>query len=196
MLELQVIEDATAASLALEPIKARLLEHLAVPESAASLAVRIGLPRQKVNYHLRALEQHGLVRPVEQRQWGGITERRVIASAASYVVSPAALGAIGADPACSGDRISASYLIALAARTLREVGTLWRKARQADKRLATLSLDLTIAFRSPAERAAFTDELASAVATLAARYHDEQCEGARPHRLVIASYPAPEASRA
>jgi len=192
MLEVEVIEAPAAAALALDPIKSRILEHLGTPESAASLAGRIGLPRQKVNYHLRALERHGLVEPVEQRQWGGLTERRVVASAASYVVSPAALGAIGADPARASDRLSASYLIALAARTLREVGALWRKARQSEKRLATLSLDVTIAFRSPAERAAFTSELTNAVAVLAARYHDEQCAGARPHRLVIASYPAPE----
>jgi DNA-binding transcriptional ArsR family regulator len=194
MLEVEVIEGSAAAALALDPIKSRILAHLGTPESAASLALRVGLKRQKVNYHLRALEQHGLVEPVEHRQWGGLTERRVIASAASYVVSPAALGAIGADPARSSDRLSASYLIALAARTLREVGALWRKARQSGMRLATLSLDVTIAFRSPAERAAFTSELASAVAMLAARYHDEQCAGARRHRLVVASYPAPDAS--
>jgi DNA-binding transcriptional ArsR family regulator len=192
MLEVEVIESSAAAALVLDPIKSRILGHLATPESAASLAGRIGLPRQKVNYHLRALERQGLVEPVEQRQWGGLTERRVVASAASYVVSPAALGTIGADPARSRDRLSASYVIALAARTLHEVGALWRKARQTEKRLATLSLDVTIAFRSPAERAAFTSELTSAVASLAARYHDEQCEGARPHRLVVASYPAPE----
>src|SRR5688572_28918634 len=194
MLEIEVIEGSAAAALALDPIKSRILEHLDAPGSAASLAVRLGLSRQKVNYHLRALEEHGLVEPVEQRQWGGLTERRVVASAASYVVSPAALGAIGADPARTSDRLSASYLIALAARTLRELGGLWRKARQSGKRLSTLSLDVTIASRTPAERAAFTSELASAVAMLVARYHDEQCAGARPHRLVVASYPAPEAS--
>jgi DNA-binding IclR family transcriptional regulator len=30
--------------------------------SAATLAGRMGLPRQKVNYQLRTLEAHGLVR--------------------------------------------------------------------------------------------------------------------------------------
>lgn len=184
-----MLEGAAAAALVLDPIKARILAELGAPESAASLARRVGLTRQKVNYHLLALEQHGLVEGVEQRQWGGLTERRVVASAASYVVSPAALGAIGADPARNRDRLSASYLIALAARTVREVGALWRKARKTGKRLATLSLDVTIAFKSPAERAAFTEDLTSAVSTLVARYHDEG-PGARPHRLVVASYPA------
>ena len=69
--------------------------------------------------------------------------------------------------------------------------SLFRRARKSDQRLATLSLDSVIHFKSPADRAAFTHELANAVALIAARYHDEKAPGARPHRLVVASYPAP-----
>lgn len=191
MLDVDVIEAPAAAALAMDPIKARLLAELSQPASAAALAGRVGLTRQKVNYHLRALEDHGLVEPAEERRWGGLTERLMIATASSYVVSPAALGSMGADPKRDGDRLSASYLIALAARIVREVGALWRNARQEDKRLATLSIDTVIRFRSPTERAAFTADLADAVTALAARYHDESDAGARPHRLVVASYPAP-----
>lgn len=195
MLDLDVIEAPAAAAIALDPIKSRLLAELAAPASAASLAGRVGLTRQKVNYHLRALEEHKLVMPAEQRQWGGLTERLMVATAASYVVSPAALGPIGADPARNNDRLSASYLIALAARIVREVGALWRGARQSDKRLATLSIDTVIRFKSPADRAAFTNDLTGAIASLAARYHDESAPGGRPHRLVIASYPAPDETK-
>ncbi|MBN9541126.1 MAG: helix-turn-helix domain-containing protein [Reyranella sp.] len=191
MLELDVIENAATAAIALDPIKSRLLAELSAPASAATLAGRVGLSRQKVNYHLRGLEDHQLIEQAEERQWGGLTERLMIATASSYVVSPAALGAIGADPARNNDRLSASYLIALAARIVREVGALWRSAREKNKRLATLSIDTVIRFRSPADRAAFTAELAQAVTTLAARYHDENAPGGRPHRLVVASYPAP-----
>ena len=191
MLDLDVIEAPAAAAVALDPIKTRLLAELSQPASAASLASRVGLTRQKVNYHLRALEHHKLVEPAEERQWGGLTERLMVATASSYVVSPAALGSIGADPARSNDPLSASYLIALAARVVREVGDLWRLARQKDKRLATLSIDTVIRLRSPADRAAFTVDLTNAVAALAARYHDESAPAGRPHRLVVASYPAP-----
>lgn len=192
MLDVDVIDIPAAAALALDPIKCRLLAELGTPASAASLASRVGLSRQKVNYHLRALEQHKLVEAAEERQWGGLTERLMVATAASYVVSPAALGPIAADPARNNDRMSASYLIALAARIVREVGNLWRAARKADKRLATLSIDTIIRFRSPADRAAFTSDLANAIAALAARYHDETASNGRPHRLVVASYPAPD----
>lgn len=191
MLDLDVIDEPAAATLALDPVKAWLLSELKAPASAATLASRVGLTRQKVNYHLRALEDAGLVELGEERQWGGLTERRMVATAASYVVSPSALGPIGADPAHNGDRLSASYLIAVAARIVREVGQLWRLARRTDKRLATLSIDTVIRFKSPADRAAFTADLSAAVAALAARYHDESARDGRPHRLVVASYPAP-----
>ena len=192
MLELEVIDKPKAAALVLDPVKSRILAALATPGSAASLAGTVGLSRQKVNYHLRALEAHQLVEPVDERQWGGIKERRMVATAASYVVSPAALGPLAADPARSNDRLSASYLVALAARIVREVGELSQRARKTDKRLATLSLDMVIRFKSPADRAAFTSGLTSAITSLAARYHDGAAPGGRPHRLVVASYPAPD----
>ncbi|MPZ21662.1 MAG: helix-turn-helix domain-containing protein [Luteitalea sp.] len=195
MLDVAVIDDPASAVAALDPIKARLLAELSEPASAAALAARVGLARQKVNYHLRALEDLKLVEPAGERHWGGLTERLMIATAASYVVSPAALGPIGADPARNNDRLSASYLIALAARIVREVGELWRRAHTSDKRLATLSIDTVIRFKSPADRAAFTSDLTNAIAALAARYHDERAPRGRPHRLVVASYPAPAKSR-
>lgn len=191
MLELEVLAGASAAAVALDPMKARILRELVTPASAAELAGRLGLSRQKVNYHLRALEAQKLVLPAEERKWGGLTERLMVASAASYVVSPAALGPIGSDPARAQDRLSAGYLIALAARVVRELGELWSRARSQQKRLATLSFDTVIRFRSPAERVAFSRDLAQAVAVLAARYHDASHPDGRPHRLVIGAYPAP-----
>ena len=82
MLDIEVIEDPAAATVALEPIRSRILAELGAPASAATLAARVGLARQKVTYHLNALEAHGLVRVVAHRQWGGITERLFVATAA------------------------------------------------------------------------------------------------------------------
>src|SRR5262245_47551655 len=79
MLDVEVIDDPAAATVALEPVRSRLLAELAQPASAAMVATRLGLPRQKVNYHLRTLEAHGLVRVAEERRWGGLTERRLVA---------------------------------------------------------------------------------------------------------------------
>jgi len=198
MIDVEVIDDPAAATVALEPVRSRLLSESAEPASAATLAARLGIARQKINYHLRALESHDLVRVAEKRQWGGLTERLMIATAASYVVSPGAMGpvAVATDSSRQLDRLSASYLIALAARVIREVSTLLRRSKDLDKRLATLSLDTEIRFRSAADRAAFTNDLTKAITTLAARYHDEAAPGGRSHRLVVVAHPLPRESRA
>ena len=194
MLDVQVIDDPAAAALAVEPVKSRLLAALVEPASAAALAARLGLARQKVNYHLRSLEDHGLVHVAEERRWGGLKERLMLASATSYVVSPAALGPIAADPDRGSDRLSASYLIALAARVVREVSCLMRRAMEAEKQLATLSLDTEIRFKSAADRAAFTNELTQSILSLVSRYHDTTTPGGRTHRLVMMAHPVPDPS--
>lgn len=191
MLDVQVIEDPEAAMVALGPIRGRLLSEAAEPVSAATLATRVGLTRQKVNYHLNALEAHGLLRLAEERKWGGLTERLLVATSASYVVSPGALGPVAVDPDRKVDRLSAGYLIALGARVVREVGDLVRRAGEAGKRLATLGVDAEIRFRSPADRAAFSSELAGAIAALVSKYHDASAPGGRPHRLVVMAHPLP-----
>src|SRR5690606_11994503 len=155
MHDVEVIESTAAAAVALDPVRARLLAELAVPASAAGLASRVGIPRQKVNYHLKSLEAHGLVELAEERRHGGITERVLQASAASYVVSPAAVTSSAADPDTSADRLSAGYLVALAGRLVREVGALARRAGASGSRLPTLTIDTQIGFRSAEDRAAF-----------------------------------------
>lgn len=189
MRDVEVIESPAAAAAALDPVRARLLAELTVPASAAGLAARVGIARQKVHYHLKTLESHGLVALSEQRRHGGITERVLQATAASYVISPAALGATAADPAAVADRHSAGYLVALAGRLVREVGALARRADARGSRFPTLTIDTQISFRSAADRAAFADDLTAAVLDLAARYHHD---GGRPHRLVVAAHPVPE----
>jgi DNA-binding transcriptional ArsR family regulator len=197
MLSVAVIRDPAAATVALDPVRSRILAELAEPASAAMLSAPLKIPRQRLHYHLRALESHGLVRVAEKRRWGGLTESLFVATASSYMVSPAAMGPVAADPDARGtDRLSASYLIALAARIVREVGDLLRRSAELDKRLPTLSVDTVIRFRSAAERAAFTQEFAAAVAALTARYHDESAPGGRPHRLIAVAYPLPQSSAA
>jgi len=192
--DVHVIHDAAAATSALGPVRSRLLSELTEPASAATLGTRLGLARQKVNYHLRALEAHGLVRVAEKRQWGGLTERLLVRSAASYVVSPSALEPAATHPDKGADRLSASYLISLGARIVREVSNLLRHAKEIDKRLPTLAVDTEIRFRSAADRAAFSRALTDAVTQLVSRYHDGSARGGRTHRLVIVAHPLPSQS--
>ena len=66
-----------------------------------------------------------------------------------------------------------------------------RRADQAGKQLPTLALATEIRFRSAAERAAFTSDLADAVSVLVSRYYDAGAPGGRSHRLVVVAHPLP-----
>ena len=184
-----MIEDARAAEVSLDPMRSRLLAELAEPRSATMLAARVGLPRQKVNYHLRALERHGLVELVEERRKGNVTERLMRATGASYVISPQALAAVQPDPARAPDQLSALWLLAVAARLVRDVGALVVGARAARKPLATFAMAGEVRFATAADRAAFAQELAGAVAALVGKYHAEGSDGGRDHKIVVAVHP-------
>jgi len=193
MLDIEVIEDPAAAEASLDPIRTRILQELAEPASATQLAAKVGLPRQKVNYHLKALESHGLVELVEERKKGNVTERILRATAASYLISPAALASVAPDPRRFADRFSAFWLLALAGRTVQEMGKLIAGAAAAKKKLASFAIDGEITFRTAADRAAFAEELGVAVTRLVDKYHDGGSGAAasgRKHRLVVVLHPA------
>lgn len=190
MLDVAVIEDTAAAEASLNPMRAQLLAALADPQSATTLAGTLHLPRQKVNYHLRELERFGLVELVEERRKGNMTERVMRATAASYVISPTALAAVQPDPARSPDRLSARWLLAVAARLVRDVGELITGATRANKTLATFALDGELRFANAADRAAFADELTASVAGLVSKYHAEAAPGGRDFRFIVAVHPS------
>jgi DNA-binding transcriptional ArsR family regulator len=186
--DVRVLTDAAAVETALDPIRATILDALAEPASAVTVAAAIGSTRQKVNYHLKALEAHGLVELAEERVWGGITERLMRRSARHLVVAPDVLPSAAIDPDEVADQLSAAYLIAVNARSVSEVGAIAGTAATGT-RLPTLTVDTVIGFASAEDRAAFAADLQSAVAALVARYHHDD---GRPHRLAVSSYPRPK----
>lgn len=192
---LEVVRDAAEAAFLLEPTRRRLLAELKEPESAAGLARRLGLPRQRVNYHLRELERAGCIELVEERRKRGCTERLMRATARAFILSPEAVGAFGETPGEAADRASVGYFVASANRALREVGELEARARKAGKRLATLTLDTEIRFGSAAARAAFASELTAALTELTTRYHDAEAPQGRSFRLTTLIHPLLAPSR-
>jgi DNA-binding transcriptional ArsR family regulator len=179
-----------ASSLLGHPLRLKMLEHLAEPDSAAGLARRLGVPRQVVNYHLRGLESAGVLAFVEERPWGGLKERVLRATAQSYLISPEAMGAVAPDPKRLRDRFSWAYLVAAAAKVVRDLGILRHRSDRAGKRLATFTLETEVRFASAADRDAFTRELTARVAELAVKYHDDGAEKGRLFRFVLGAYPA------
>ena len=185
----QVVQSSTAAAALLKPDRLRILELLAEPDSAAGVARRIQLPRQSVNYHLHELEKEGFVEFVEHRMRGNCGERIVRATARSFVISSAALGALGRPPVDDSDQFSSAYLVAAAARLIRDSAILRSRADRARKKLATLAVETQIRFASADARRRFTAEAVDALAALAAKYHDDHAPAGRRFRFLLAGLP-------
>lgn len=184
----EVVHGAEAAASMLQPLRLKLLEEFREPESAAAVARRLDLPRQRIGHHVRALQDAGLLRQVGERRSGNFVERLLQSSARGYVIAPEALGRVGADAVQVRDRFSSEYLLAAAAGIVRQVGALRRLADRQDKRVPTLTLETELVFESPAAQAAFAEELAGCLADLVGRYHRDG-EGRR-FRFTIAGHPA------
>ncbi|HSB09945.1 MAG TPA: helix-turn-helix domain-containing protein [Blastocatellia bacterium] len=186
---LDVITAPERVATVLSPIRRQLLENLAEPDSASGLARRLGLPRQKINYHLRELERAGFVELHEERQRRGCVERQVRVTSRAFVISEDFLKGLAADPDSIRDKFSSAYLIAAAGRVVRDVALLRERASSVDQRLATLAIETVVSFASPSDFNAFSAELATEIARLAVKYNQQRSRNSRKFRVVVASHP-------
>ena len=186
---LALVGETNRASAMLHPVRLRILRELREPGSASTVARTLDMPRQKVNYHLRELEKAGFLEEVEQRRAGNCIERIVRAKASHYLIHPELLGGLGADPDAVEDRFSATYLIALASQTIRDIATVQERAAKSGKRVATMSLQTEVRFANAAARHAFANDLANAVARVVAKYHDDEAENGRTYSVMLGAYP-------
>jgi DNA-binding transcriptional ArsR family regulator len=169
----------------LSPIRRQLLARLREPASATQLAAALDMPRQRVNYHLRALEDAGLVELVEERPRRGFTERIFRTRPGALVVDPTV---IEDEFTHIHDQYAAEHLVAVAAGTVRDVARMQASAADQGKRLLTFTVETTVRFGRPQDVHAFTDELAEAVRAVVARY---DTAGGQPYRLIAGGHPEP-----
>ncbi len=198
--ELLSVSSARRAGALLHPLRQRLLALARQPASAAELARHLNLPRQRVNYHVRALERAGFLRPAGRRRRRNMIEQRYVASARAFVLSPTILGPVGPDWRDISDTGSPEYLLALSEQVRADVE---RAAAEAGgDRVATLAVKSQFRFESAAQRAEFAQAIREAVVGVIARHsspnrtNDGRPGRGRAHRLVLACYPVPSAEAA
>ena len=187
---LDIIDDPTRARVALQPIRLRLLHLLERPRSAPHVAKAMGMPRQRVLYHLRMLEAQRLVEAHDHGRVGRRIDRSYVRTATSYAIAPKTLGGVAVDTRTVADAFSAAYLSAVAGRALNDLAALGRAAAARGKRVPTITLETAVRFATPADQRQFADELTTALTTLAAKYHHPGTTHGRTFRVFACGYPA------
>lgn len=199
---LAVVHEIHRAAALLHPLRLRILEALAEPDSAAGVARRFRLPRQRVNYHVRELARTRFLIHAGRRRKRNMVEHCYVATARAYMLSPELLGRLRADHAHIGDTFSAAYLLTLSAQLQSELGRATREATAQGKRLSTLSLASELHFETPEQRAQFASALEHAIVDVIGRYASpaQLADGSpgpgRAYRLVLGCYPVPAQKRA
>ena len=199
---LALIDEPVALRAALTPVRRQLLHRLRQPASAVEVAGELGLPRQRVNYHLRTLEAAGFLELVEERPRRGCVERVLRTSARAFIVDPGVISPVkppatadaGRRAAARQDRFAAETLVDAASSVVRDVSRMQAQASAEGTRLLTCAIESEVRLASPADFA----KLSAVLATLVARAIADVgvAEGGRRYRVVVGAHPAPAAPRA
>lgn len=181
-------EPAAIEALA-HPIRRRVLGALRTPDSAAAVARAIGLPRQKVNYHLKELARVGLVRATGERRKGHLIEKLYEAVAGTFVVSPRLAWDDEKRSGALRDQISLRRLVGLGEQLQQDANGLIDRAAFDGEEIPSASVEAEIRFADEAARAGFMEEYLAALGPLLTRYG---ARSGRAFRVALAVYPDPE----
>jgi biotin operon repressor len=188
------VADVAKASVALKPVRIRILAAARQPVSATALAATLGMSRQATNYHVRVLAKAGFLRRAGRQRKRGLIEQNYVVSARAFLVAPDVLGPLDAAPPATAHRLSVAYLLTLAARMQQEATRAWREAERQGKRVPVLAIDTELRFESPQQRAAFAQALSAALTRVIADHSlpavtPRGPAPGRPYRLALGCYP-------
>ena len=192
-----VTDGPRAAALMQHPVRRRIVALARTPMSATEMAGRLGLTRQRVNYHVRQLERARFLERAERRLRRNMMEQRYVATARSYVIAPALLGALAPHANAVQDAASAAALFAITSRAQDDLTRVLAHADALSKRVATLSLTTDIRFATADQRAEFTRALERAITDLIASHsapftrEGGSAGDGRPYRLFVGCHPIP-----
>lgn len=191
MQEMLYIEEVEQAATLLKPRRLEILKLLGEAHSCLELAELLQDTPQKIYYHVKALEQAGLVEKVSERRVRGILEGFYQARARSYWLAPSLVGRIGGRQRAQ-EQASLDFLLAQAEQLQREVGHM-AQAQEPD--VPSLGLTAQIELRDQRQRGAFLRDLQQSIQALARKYGrqdgDSQPDAGQTFRLLLACYPAP-----
>ena len=198
MQEVLYIEDVDQAAALLKPQRIEMLKLMDHPRTCLELGKIFGESPQKIYYHIKALQNAGLVEQVGERRVRGTVEGSYQARARSYWLASDLVGQIGG-AAIAQDQVSLRHLLSLTEEMRGDIGHL---AQQVGREIPSLGLSLHVELDNESRRADFMADVQKMAQILAHKYGatagedddgdggDDDAQPPRPlFRLVLACYP-------
>ncbi len=185
-----ILDDPAQVAALAHPLRVGILDALREPDSAAGAARTIGESRQKVNHHVKALLDAGLLRLVGERRKGGFVEQLYQSVASTFMVSPRL--------ACGDDRrvealasqLPLEHLVALGERVQRDAIALLDRAAFDGEQIPSLAVDAEVRFPDAAARSAFMEEYLAMLKPLLKKHGGRRGDA---FHVALAVYPESEA---
>ena len=180
-----LVSDPEKARHLLDPMRVRILELAREPASASDLAARMGLGRQRTNYHVKQLVGAGLLEPAGSRVRRGLEERFYRASALSYVIAPQATGPLAPPESAA----NGGDLVALSSLVLADLA--WFQ-QHADGKRAPAAIQATVRLATAAQRKAFFQALQEALDKVVEAHGGKGSAAGPAYRVIVAASPKPD----
>jgi DNA-binding transcriptional ArsR family regulator len=181
-----VLDDPDQVAALAHPLRVAVLEALRAPDSAAGVARTVGETRQKVNHHVRALLDVGLVRSVGERRNGNFVEQLYEAVASTFLVSPRLACHGGPRTEALRSQLPLEQLVQLGERLQRDAVELLDRAAFDGEEIPSLSLEASVRFPDAEARAVFLREYLALVTPLLKRHGGRKGD---PFHVALAVYP-------
>jgi DNA-binding transcriptional ArsR family regulator len=181
-----VVDDSDGLVALSHPTRVALLDLLREPMSAASAARALGQPRQRINHHLKALEDAGLVVPVETRRQRGFVETLYRAVAGTFLISPRVAWGDRKRVAALRSQHALETLVLTGEQLQRDATALLDRAAFDGEEIPSAAVASEVRFASDADRAAFMRDHLEHLKSLVDRYASRTGD---PYRVVLAVHP-------
>jgi DNA-binding transcriptional ArsR family regulator len=165
-----VVEEPEQLAALAHPIRIAILDALRTPNSASGVARDLSETRQKVNHHVRALLDAGLIRLVGERRSGNFVEQLYQSVAGTFVVSPRLAWSDDRRVAALRSQVPLEHLVQMGENLQRDTVELLDRAAFDGEDIACAAVEATVRFRDEQARAAFMDEYLAALAPLLKKY--------------------------
>jgi DNA-binding transcriptional ArsR family regulator len=186
MTRVEVLDDAERVAALAQPMRIAILEALRTPNSASGVAREIDETRQKTNYHVKALLDAGLLKPVGERRRGNFVEQLYQSVAPTFIVAPALAWSDDRRVDALRRQLPLEHLVRLGERLQRDAAGLLDRAAFDGEEIPAAAVETEVRFADEAARAAFLEEYLVAVKPLLEKYGRQHGDA---YRVALAAYP-------
>jgi DNA-binding transcriptional ArsR family regulator len=185
-MSVHVIDDPEQAAALAHPLRVAILDALREPDSAAGAARAIGESRQKINHHVRALLDAGLIELVGERRKGGFVEQLYQSVAGAFMVSSRLAATSERRVDALRQQLPLEHLVELGERVQRDAIGLLDRAAFDDEEIASLAVEAEVRFPDAAARSAFMAEYLEMLKPLLKKHGARKGDA---FRVAVAVYP-------